>query len=208
MNTVSSQKRALRRLVAVTPNVWQHLHDAVVARAESENLVDVAYARHDTPLGPLLLGATSLGLVRIGLPSESEDEVLDELARRVSPRVLFASHADLTRARTQLDEYFEGRRHAFDLRLDVRLSRGFRREILRATSAIPYGQTVSYQEVATAAGNSAAGRAAGGALANNPLPIVVPCHRVRHADGTIGGYRGGLAAKTWLLALEGAHPVS
>jgi methylated-DNA-[protein]-cysteine S-methyltransferase len=142
--------------------------------------------------------------VRVGLPAEDEDAVLDELARRVSVRVLHASRDALTHARRQLDEYFDGSRRTFDVALDWRLTRGFRREVLRATAQIPYGQTASYKQVATRAGSPGAVRAAGTALATNPLPIVVPCHRVLRSGGALGAYRGGPEAKAQLLTLERA----
>jgi methylated-DNA-[protein]-cysteine S-methyltransferase len=185
---------------------WQRLRGALAARAEQEGLVDVAFERHETPLGTIIVGATGEGLVRVGLPSEDEDAVLQHLADRVSRRVLRAPRASLTRTRHQLDEYFEGTRRAFDVPLDWQLARGFRREVLRATAEIPYGETSSYRDVATRAGSPGAVRAAGTALATNPLPIVVPCHRVLRTGGALGSYRGGAAAKAALLALEGgAH---
>jgi methylated-DNA-[protein]-cysteine S-methyltransferase len=177
---------------------------ALAERAEAEGLVDVAFERHDSPLGTLVLGATAEGLVRVGLPAEGEDAVLGELAARISPRVLRSAREPVTRARRQLDEYFAGRRQAFDVPLDWRLTAGFRREVLRATARIPYGRTASYREVAREAGSPAAHRAAGSALATNPLPILVPCHRVVPAGGGLGDYRGGAAAKAQLLGLEGA----
>jgi methylated-DNA-[protein]-cysteine S-methyltransferase len=182
---------------------WTRVRDELMRRAMAEGLVDVAFERHDSPLGRILVGATAEGLVRVGLPAEDEDEVLDELARRVSVRVLGTSRDSVTQARSQLDEYFGGQRVAFDVRLDWRLTRGFRREVLRATAQIPFGETRSYRQVATRAGSPAAVRAAGTALATNPLPIVVPCHRVLRSDGRLGAYRGGEDAKAQLLALEG-----
>lgn len=190
---------------SLAPEAWARARGALGARAEAEGLVDVAFARHDSPLGPIVLGATEVGLVRVGLPSEDEEEVLAELARGVSPRVLGTPRVAVTRARRQLDEYFDGHRRAFDVPLDWRLSRGFRREVLRATALIPYGRTASYREVATQAGRPGAVRAAGTALATNPLPIVVPCHRVLRSDGALGQYRGGAEAKARLLDLERAE---
>jgi methylated-DNA-[protein]-cysteine S-methyltransferase len=181
---------------------WTRVRDELARRAMAAGLVDVAFERHDSPLGRILVGATAEGLVRVGLPVEDEDEVLDELARRVSVRVLGAPRDSVTQARSQLDEYFGGERVGFDVRLDWRLTRGFRREVLRATAQIPYGATWSYRQVATQAGSPAAVRAAGTALATNPLPIVVPCHRVLRSDGQLGAYRGGADAKAQLLALE------
>ena len=175
-----------------------------VAPNGAEGLVDVSFERHDSPLGSILLCATDAGLVRVGLPADGEEAVLDELAGRLSPRVLAGSRDPVTRARRQLDEYFDGDRRSFDVPLDWRLSRGFRREVLRATALIPYGRTASYREVATAAGRPGAFRAAGTALATNPLPIAVPCHRVLRSAGGLGDYRGGSQAKARLLSLEGA----
>jgi methylated-DNA-[protein]-cysteine S-methyltransferase len=184
---------------------WQRMRDALAARAEAEQLVDVAFELHDSPLGRLIIGATAEGLVRVGLPSEHEDEVLQQLSDRVSRRVLRAPRASLTQTRHQLDEYFEGTRRGFDVPLDWQLAHGFRREVLRATAEIPYGRTSSYRDVATRAGSPGAVRAAGTALATNPLPIVVPCHRVLRTGGALGAYRGGAAAKAALLELEGSH---
>jgi len=181
---------------------WERIHANLVDRADADGLVDVAFERHDSPLGTIVLGATAQGLVRVGLPAEGEDAVLDELARRVSLRVLRAPRSTLTQAHHQLDAYFEGRLRAFDVRLDWRLTGGFRREVLHATAQIPCGQTSSYGRVAKRAGTAAAVRAAGTALATNPLPIVVPCHRVLRTDGKLGGYRGGVEAKARLLELE------
>jgi methylated-DNA-[protein]-cysteine S-methyltransferase len=182
---------------------WERIRGDLVSRAQAEGLVDVAFERHDSPLGTILLGATPQGLVRVGLPAEGEDAVLVELARRVSPRVLSAPRDTLTHARRQLEEYFAGSRRAFEVPLDWRLTGGFRCEVLRATALIPYGTTASYRDVATRAGRPAAVRAAGTALATNPLPIVVPCHRVVRTGGALGGYRGGIQAKAQLLGLEG-----
>jgi methylated-DNA-[protein]-cysteine S-methyltransferase len=181
---------------------WARARNELARRAMAEGLVDVAFERHDSPLGRILVGATDAGLVRVGLPIEDEDELLEELARRVSVRVLGVPRDSVTQARSQLDEYFGGARVAFDVRLDWRLTRGFRREVLRAAAQIPYGETWSYRQVATRAGSPAAVRAAGTALATNPLPIVVPCHRVLRSDGQLGAYRGGTDAKAQLLALE------
>jgi methylated-DNA-[protein]-cysteine S-methyltransferase len=184
---------------------WRRVRSALAARAEAEALVDVAFELHDTPLGRVIVGATSEGLLRVGLPSEDEDDVLQQLADRVSRRVLRAPRASLTQTRHELDEYFGGTRRDFGIPLDWRLAQGFRREVLRATAEIPYGQTSSYRDVATRAGSPRAVRAAGTALATNPLPIVVPCHRVLRSGGALGSYRGGVAAKATLLQLERAQ---
>lgn len=183
---------------------WEHARAVLGERAAADGLVDVAVERHDTPLGTVVLGATERGLVRLGLPAEDAAAVLEELARQVSPRVLAAPRAALTAAHHQLDEYFERRRARFELPLDWRLTAGFRRAVLEATAAIPFGVTRSYREVATAAGSPNAVRAAGSALATNPLPILVPCHRVLRTGGALGAYRGGAQAKALLLELEGA----
>jgi methylated-DNA-[protein]-cysteine S-methyltransferase len=171
--------------------------------AEAVDLLDVAYRTVDTPVGPLLLAATDEGLVRGAYECEDFDRVLEALADRVSPRVLRAPKR-LDHAAQQLEEYFAGRRTGFDLRLDYSLSSGFRRLVQRHLPQIAYGHTETYKDVAAIVGNPKAVRAVGSACATNPLPVVVPCHRVLRTDGTLGGYIGGLAAKSALLALEGA----
>jgi methylated-DNA-[protein]-cysteine S-methyltransferase len=170
--------------------------------AEQAGLLDVAYAETDSPFGRVLIAATRKGLVKVALPLQPSDEVLAELAREISPRVL-ESPAQLDDVRRELDLYFEGRLRDFDLPLDWRLTRGFRRKVLHATARIPYGQTRSYTEMAKRAGSPRAVRAAGSALGSNPLPIVVPCHRVLRTGGALGGYGGGLEMKQGLLELEG-----
>jgi methylated-DNA-[protein]-cysteine S-methyltransferase len=172
------------------------------ARAAEEGLLDVAYANADSPFGPLLLARTKRGLVRVGLPNQDPDELLADLAQRVSPRVLEAP-AELDEARRELDLYFAGKLDRFDLALDWRLSSGFRQRVLRAIDRIPYGQTRSYTEMARRAGNERAVRAAGTACGSNPIPLVVPCHRVLRTSGALGGYGGGLPMKQALLELEG-----
>jgi methylated-DNA-[protein]-cysteine S-methyltransferase len=185
-----------------------HESDAAAAaarladRAAEEGLLDVAYTEADSPFGRVLLATTPRGLVKVALPNMQLDEVLDELARDVSPRVLEAPDR-LDEARRELDLYFEGRLRDFDLPLDWQLTRGFRRKVLRATARIPYGQTRSYTEMAKRAGSPRAVRAAGSAVGSNPLPIVVPCHRVLRLGGDLGGYGGGLPMKHALLELEG-----
>jgi methylated-DNA-[protein]-cysteine S-methyltransferase len=176
----------------------------LAARAESEGLLDVAYTTADSPFGPLLVATTPRGLVKISLPNHDADQALAELSARISPRVLEAP-GRLDAARRQLDRYFEGRLTAFDLPLDWRLSRDFRRRVLRAIARIPYGETRSYTDVAASAGNARAVRAAGTACGANPIPIVVPCHRVLRTGGALGGYGGGLAMKEALLELEGSR---
>ena len=172
-------------------------------RAADEGLIDVAYTTTDSPFGELLLAGTPRGLVRVGLPGQEPDELLEDLAARISPRVLEAPDR-LEEARRELDSYFEGGLTEFDLPLDWRLSHDFRRRVLRAIDRIPYGKTRSYMEVAASAGNARAVRAAGSACGSNPIPIVVPCHRVLRTGGALGGYGGGLPMKRALLELEGA----
>jgi methylated-DNA-[protein]-cysteine S-methyltransferase len=178
--------------------------DRLAARANQEGLVDVAYATVDTPLGTGLVAATPRGLVRVALPNEPVENVLAQLAEGVSPRVLeFPTRLD--EARRELDEYFEGRRDRFELPLDWRLSHpGFYRRVLRAIARVPFGEVITYGEAADRAGNPRAFRAAGTALGSNPIPIVVPCHRVIRAGGAIGNYGGGPQMKRFLLELEGA----
>jgi methylated-DNA-[protein]-cysteine S-methyltransferase len=171
-------------------------------RADEEGLLDVAYAMSDSPFGPLLLAATPKGLVKLSLPGHDPEEALEDLAARISPRVLEAP-ARLEEARRELDLYFEGKLTEFDLPLDWQLSRDFRRRALRAIDRIPYGKTRSYTEIARSAGNERAVRAAGTACGANPIPIVVPCHRVLRSSGGLGGYGGGLPMKEALLELEG-----
>jgi methylated-DNA-[protein]-cysteine S-methyltransferase len=173
------------------------------ARAEADGLLDVAYTSVDSPFGRLLLAATPRGLVKLSLPNYDEGEALEDLARRISPRVVEAP-ARLDEARRQLDRYFEGRLTEFELALDWQLTHDFRRRVVRAISRIPYGQTRSYTQIATSAGNERAVRAAGTACGANPIPIVVPCHRVLRSGGALGGYGGGLEMKEALLELEGA----
>jgi methylated-DNA-[protein]-cysteine S-methyltransferase len=172
------------------------------ARAAEEGLLDVAYATADSPFGPLLLAKTQNGLVRVGLPNQDSNELLVDLAERVSPRVLEAPK-ELDEVRRELDLYFDGKLDSFDLPLDWRLSGGFRQRVLRAINRIPYGQTRSYTEMARKAGNERAVRAAGTACGSNPIPLVVPCHRVLRTGGALGGYGGGLPMKRGLLELEG-----
>jgi methylated-DNA-[protein]-cysteine S-methyltransferase len=175
---------------------------AVAERAEREGLVDVAYTTVDSPLGELLLAATREGLARVAYPLNDFDTVLEDLARRLSPRVVEAP-GRLDDARRELDEYFEGRRREFDLPLDLSVTSGFSRRVLEATAGIGFGEQATYRDVARAAGSEGAVRAAGSALGRNPVPVVVPCHRVLRTGGGLGGYTGGLDKKRFLLDLEG-----
>ncbi|MBM7368486.1 methylated-DNA--[protein]-cysteine S-methyltransferase [Gordonia hydrophobica] len=177
------------------------LRDRLGAAAERGGLLDVAYRTVDTPVGSLLLAATDRGLVRVAFESEGFDEVLQTIADRVSPSILRAP-ARLDAVAAQLDDYFAHRRQTFDVPLDFRLSSGFRQTVQQYLPHIAYGHTQSYKQVAEHVGNPNAVRAVGSACATNPLPVVVPCHRVLRSDGSLGGYLGGLAAKTVLLALE------
>jgi methylated-DNA-[protein]-cysteine S-methyltransferase len=179
------------------------LHAQLEQRADAEGLLDVAYTTVDTPVGKLLLAATAKGLVRVAYETEDHDRVLETLAEKVSPRLLRAPKR-LDAAARELDEYFGRTRRVFDLEVDLSLSHGFRQLVQRHLPEIAYGQTRSYKEMAEMVGNPKAVRAVGSACATNPLPVVVPCHRVLRTDGSLGGYIGGLEAKTALLELEAA----
>ena len=178
------------------------LRAALARRAADDGLLDVAHGTYDSPLGTLTVIVTPRGLVRLSYPGEGIATQLDELADRVSPRILEAPERTDT-VRRQLDEYFDGARRAFDVPIDWRLVRGFAGDVLRATARIPFGSVSSYRQIAEEAGSPRAYRAAGNALGSNPVPIVVPCHRVLHVSGGLGGYTGGLDRKRFLLRLEG-----
>ena len=199
-------KDVLREIRASSRRSYAEATAAASRRLASEaagaGLVDVAFAATDSPLGTLLVATTRQGLVRLAYPNEARDSVLDGLAARVSPRLLEAPDR-LDAIRRQLDDYFEGRRQAFDLPVDYALTKGFVRRVLRATARIPFGDVSTYRVIASRAGNVRAYRAAGNALGSNPIPIVVPCHRVVHTTGGLGGYTGGLERKEFLLKLEG-----
>ena len=174
-------------------------------RALRDGLVDVGYGYVDSPLGRLTVAATPRGLLRVAYPSNDPDFVLEELATKVSPRVIEAP-SFIEEVRRELDEYFEGRRERFDIPLDWTLTRGFVRRVLKATARIDYGDLRTYRDVATTAGSARAVRAAGNALGANPMPVVVPCHRVVRTGGGLGGYTGGIERKEYLLGLEGVLP--
>jgi len=179
----------------------------ITERAAAAGLLDVAYTTFDSPLGRLLLAGTEQGLVRLAyLDSAEEAMLLEQLASRISPRILAAPRR-LDEPRRELDEYFAGSRTRFELPLDLSLTRGFSRRVLQAASRIPFGSVSTYKSVAGEAGNARASRAAGNALGANPIPIVVPCHRVLHSTGGLGGYTGGLERKRALLELEGRPAV-
>ena len=190
-------------LLATDPQTMARLHQRLTATAEREGLLDIGFDVVDSPVGRLLLAATEVGLVRVAYAVEDHDAVLADLATRVSPRVLRAPDRVAVAAR-QLEEYFAGRRRGFEVPLDLRLSAGFRRSVLDELRRIEFGGTRSYAEIAVAAGSPRAVRAVGSACATNPIPVVVPCHRVVRADGAPGGYIGGPDAKRSLLALERA----
>jgi len=195
--------RGATALFPIDPGDLERARGHLERRAEATGMLSVAFRTVDTPLGVLLLAATGRGLVRVAFESEGFDAVLDGLAAGISPRILRAP-ARLDETVRQLDEYFAGDRTTFDVPLDRSLSSGFRRDVQRHLTDIGYGHTATYKEVAAALGNPRAVRAVGSACATNPLPVVVPCHRVLRSDGGLGGYRGGLGAKSALLALEGA----
>ncbi|MGK5169012.1 methylated-DNA--[protein]-cysteine S-methyltransferase [Geodermatophilus sp. CPCC 205761] len=186
----------------MTPDL-DRLAARLALAADEAGQLDVAFTTVASPVGPLLLAATEQGLVRLAYAAEDHDTVLQSLADRISPRVLHAP-ARLAPAARQLEEYFAGHRTSFDLPLDLRLSSGFRRDVLDRLRDVAYGTTASYATLAAAAGSPRAVRAVGSACATNPLPVVVPCHRVVRSDGALGGYVGGAEAKRTLLTLEAA----
>ena len=193
----------LSPLAAVDNRAYQALRTRLAEQAARDGILDVAYRTIGTPVGELLLAATERGLVRVAYPAQDHDAVLSALATQVSPRILHAP-ARLDAVAQQLDEYFARTRQSFGLDLDLQLAHGFRRVVLEQLRQIGYGSTASYGAVAAASGSPAAVRAVGTACARNPLPVVIPCHRVVRGDGSIGQYAGGAAAKQALLELEAA----
>ena len=206
---IKELERALR--TAPEPGDLERATGALLARAENEGLIDVAYSEVDSPFGTMLVAGTDRGLIRVAFPhrkgTATRDwaELLDEIAEVVSPRIV-ESPQRLDDARRQLDEYFEGRRHEFELPLDWRLTHGFQGKAIKQIARIPYGRTLTYSELAAKAGNPRAFRAAGTACGANPLPPIVPCHRVLPSGGGVGNYGGGPEMKRELLRLEGALP--
>jgi methylated-DNA-[protein]-cysteine S-methyltransferase len=192
-----------RDLPEVTPAQLSALHDRLAESSQAAGVLDVAYRTLDTPVGTLLLAATEDGLVRVAYAAEGHDQVLENLAARVSPRILKVPRR-LDAAARELGEYFAGQRRRFDLPLDYRLATGFRRKVVSYLPGIGYGHTASYAAVAAAVGSPRAFRAVGTACATNPLPLIVPCHRVIRSDGDPGPYLGGRDAKRLLLELEAA----
>jgi methylated-DNA-[protein]-cysteine S-methyltransferase len=173
------------------------------ARALDEGIADIGYGPVDSPFGTLTAAVTEEGLVRLAFPEEPLDEVLERLARKLSPRIVEAP-ARLEQVRRELEEYFNGARRDFEVPLDRVLMSAFAKRVLAATAAIPYGEVSTYTKMAAAAGSPRGSRAAGNALGSNPIPVIVPCHRVLRTGGNLGGYGGGLDRKRWLLELEGA----
>lgn len=189
---------------SVNPDAVEAMKRRLIEAADEDGLIDVAFAAVDSPIGTLIAAGTRRGLVRVSFDSETADDVLEELATRISPRVLEAP-ARLDEVRRELDEYFEGHRTGFELQIDWELASGeFSRRVLRVARRIPFGSVSTYSDMARRAGSPRAARAAGNALGSNPIPIVVPCHRVVHSGGGLGGYGGGLDKKRFLLTLEGA----
>lgn len=193
----------IRAAATAVPSAVEAAAECFAARAEKEGLIEVAYAGVDSPFGPVLLAATERGVVRLNLPVYDPDDFLARISAEISPAIL-ESPARLDPARRELEAYFEGKLRRFSVPLDWRLIHGFQDKVLKATAAIPYGETLSYGEVAAEAGNPRAFRAAGTALGHNPLPLLVPCHRVLRAGGDPGSYGGGPEMKKALLSLEGA----
>jgi methylated-DNA-[protein]-cysteine S-methyltransferase len=209
-NLDARAERALRDAARSTPaaraagaRMAEDAARLTLRRIAEQGLADISYAEADSPFGTLLVARTRRGLVRLAFPEQDVDSVLESLSLRISPRII-ESRSSLSPIARELDEYFAGRRRLFETRLDWTLVGPFGRRVLRATKAIPYGGVLSYAEVAAEAGSPRGYRAAGNALGSNPIPIVIPCHRVLASGGGLGGYGGGLPRKRWLLELEGA----
>jgi methylated-DNA-[protein]-cysteine S-methyltransferase len=203
---INSNDPVLAPIAADDAQTMTRLRDQLVAAAEADRLLDVAYRTVDSPVGTLLLAATDQGLVRVAYEAEDHDHVLQTLSQLISPRILRAPRR-LDQVAHQLTEYFTGERRDFVLPLDFRLAHGFRRAVLAHLVLINYGQTETYAEVAAATGHARAVRAVGTACATNPMPVIVPCHRVLRSDGKLGGYVGGLETKATLLSLEAGRPI-
>lgn len=180
------------------------LRDAVASRAEASGDLDVAFRLLDSPVGPLLVAVTGAGLCRVAFEVEGHDAVVEELARRIGSRVLRAP-GRLDPVARELEGYFAGTARVFDTPVDLRLASGFRRTVLQRLALVPYGERIGYAGLAAAVGNPGASRAVGTACATNPVPLVLPCHRVVRGDGTYGAYRGGSRVKRFLLEFEAAH---
>ncbi len=199
---MNAMQREMKELVKVMGDRSAELAASVAELAGASGLIDVAYSFVDSPFGELLVAVTKQGLVRVDYPNHDFDETLEELAAKVSPRVL-ESPRSTDGVRRELEEYFSGDRHSFTVQVDLSLVHGFTRKVLEQTARIPFGAVSTYREVATRAGSPLAVRATGNALGSNPIPIVVPCHRVVRTGGGLGGYTGGLDRKVKLLQLEG-----
>ncbi len=200
-DTGTGERAALAAAFAPVEHLPPGLRNRLSQRADADGLIDVAYRTLDSPFGDLLVAATVVGVVRVAFAAEGHDRVLGELATSISPRIL-RSPARTEPAARELSEYFSGDRRGFDVALDLRLVHGFRRVVVEHLSRIPYGTTQSYGQVAIGVGNPDAVRAVGGACSHNPLPLLLPCHRVVRSDGSIGQYLGGVQVKAALLALE------
>ncbi|MBX3067927.1 MAG: methylated-DNA--[protein]-cysteine S-methyltransferase [Cryobacterium sp.] len=188
-------------LSVVDEALSSRLHERLVRDASEVGTLSISYRTVDSPIGTLLLATTSAGLVRVAFENEPEDLVLQELSSKLSPAILY-NPKGLDEVARELDEYFKGTRRVFEIPLDFGLSRGFRRTVIERMVKVPFGNTRTYSQLAVEAGNPKATRAVGSACATNPIPIVLPCHRILRSDGSLGGYRGGLDAKRFLLALE------
>jgi methylated-DNA-[protein]-cysteine S-methyltransferase len=195
-------ERDLKRLTRGTQQGSSEVARSFIERATDAGLVDVAVATMDSPVGELLVAVTHSGLARVAFEDEERDRVFARLARELSPRILEAARPT-DRVRTELEEYFAGERSRFDLRLDRRLIGPFARDVLRATGRVGFGRTATYGQIAAKIGRPNAPRAVGRALGSNPIPIVIPCHRIIGASGGLTGYGGGLPRKRTLLTLEG-----
>ncbi|WP_018296445.1 methylated-DNA--[protein]-cysteine S-methyltransferase [Corynebacterium lubricantis] len=196
-----SSEAELDKLFPVNSEDLSSLEARLIQKAGEQDEIDVAYRVVDSPIGRLLVAGTDAGLVRVAFESEGFDSVVETLAKKISPRVLNAP-ARLDQAAREIEQYFAGERLSFEVPVDFRLSAGFRRDVQTYLPHIPYGQTETYKQVAEHVGNPKAVRAVGSACAKNPLPVVVPCHRVLRTDGGLGGYLGGTEAKKLLLDLE------
>jgi methylated-DNA-[protein]-cysteine S-methyltransferase len=203
MSTKTTPEEMIRSAARAQPDAADKAAERFAALAEKEGLVEVAYATADSPFGPVVIAATDRGVVRLNLPAYDADDFLARLSQEISPAIL-ESPARLDPVRRQLDDYFEGRLKKFSVPLDWQLIHGFQEKVLRTTYAIPYGKTLTYGEVAAEAGNPRAFRAAGTALGRNPIPLIVPCHRVTRSGGVPGNYGGGPEMKKALLELEGS----
>ena len=201
MQIMNEESELLEPLARVDDAALARLRDRLARSADAEGILDIAYRTIDSPVGTLLLAATDRGLVRVAFDRGDSDRILTELAAKISPRVLQAPYK-LDAIARELDQYFAGKRTSFDLPLDYRLASGFRRDVLAHLPDIPYGRTATYAEIARLAGSPRAVRAVGTTCATNPLPIVIPCHRVIRSDGALGVYAGGPIAKQTLLELE------